>query len=105
MYITDIPPAATTTTSINISSLFTFPTTLYPEPTISIEPVAFPFPTPPRPPNYINPETRAPLIIAVNVVCILLGMVAVGIRTWNRSRQVRSMRWDDWLAAMAWVGV
>lgn len=63
----------------------------------------FGFPAPPQPPNYIDPETRAPLVIGVNALFVGLSFICVILRYWSRLKIVGTTFLEDWLAALAWV--
>lgn len=54
-------------------------------------------------PNYINPETRAPLVIGFNVSFVLLALIVVLLRIWSRRVIVGFLSADDWLIIVGWV--
>lgn len=46
-------------------------------------------------PNFINPPTIAPALIAVNGVFLALMLLAVSIRIYSKGLLLRSLGWDD----------
>jgi hypothetical protein len=48
-------------------------------------------------PNYINPVTRGPALIVVEILALCIGAIFLGLRMYVRLRIMRSVDWDDWL--------
>lgn len=55
------------------------------------------------PPNFINPETRAPLVIGINVTFVTLAAFFVVLRIWSRRVILGYLNPEDWLIAISWV--
>ncbi|KAK4097878.1 hypothetical protein N658DRAFT_433124 [Parathielavia hyrcaniae] len=55
-------------------------------------------------PNYIDPETRGPELIIVEVVFLFLATICVGLRIYVRAGIMGKMETDDWLMVGALVG-
>ncbi|KAI5798913.1 hypothetical protein EDC01DRAFT_22741 [Geopyxis carbonaria] len=53
------------------------------------------------PPNYVNPETRVPEFLGVQIGMTALALVIVSARLWTRARLVRAIGLDDYLIAVA----
>ena len=54
--------------------------------------------TPPKAPqvsNFVNPETLAPVIVAVSTVCLTLMLPIAALRFYVKAWVVRSIWWDD----------
>ena len=54
-------------------------------------------------PNYVDPETRGPGLLVVNVVFSILCLFAVAARLWARLRIVHSPGLDDVLIVISFV--
>ncbi|KAK3902818.1 hypothetical protein C8A05DRAFT_15174 [Staphylotrichum tortipilum] len=48
-------------------------------------------------PNYINPETRGPALIIVEIVALCISTACLALRLFVRIHILRSPDWDDWL--------
>ena len=48
-------------------------------------------------PNYVDPETRGPALVVVEILALCIGIVVLGLRMYVRARIMRSVDWDDWL--------
>lgn len=46
-------------------------------------------------PNFINPETRAPIVIAITAICLALIWPAFGLRVYSKAYVSKSFGWDD----------
>lgn len=54
-------------------------------------------------PNYVNPETRGPLLLRVESTLLVLSVIVVSLRAYVRGRMIRNFGWDDWFIFMAMV--
>lgn len=54
-------------------------------------------------PNYVDPETRGPVLAAINHTFLALCVVLVAARIYTRLRIVRWFGWDDVLIIVALV--
>jgi hypothetical protein len=52
-------------------------------------------------PNYINPETRGPALIIVEIVALCISTAFLALRLFVRIHILRSPDWDDWLMVVA----
>ncbi len=52
-------------------------------------------------PNYINPETRGPALIIVEIVALCISTACLALRLFVRIHILRSPDWDDWLMVAA----
>jgi hypothetical protein len=52
-------------------------------------------------PNYINPVTRGPAILIIELTILPLALLCVASRLWIRIRWLRKSWWDDWLMLVA----
>ena len=52
--------------------------------------------------EHIN-DTLVPNVIAANVICLVLSLVAIVARFVARRLIRASFKWDDWLIVLAWV--
>ncbi len=48
-------------------------------------------------PNYVNPETRGPALIIIELTALSISSICLGLRLYVRARIMRSIDWDDWL--------
>lgn len=55
------------------------------------------------PPNYIDPETRLPLALAICIPMSVLVTVAISARFYSRTVLVRALGLDDWIMLLAAV--
>lgn len=56
-------------------------------------------------PNYDDPETLAPAIYTVNIICIVGMTIFVAGRFWSRTAIVKgALARDDWTMLAAYVG-
>lgn len=46
-------------------------------------------------PNFVNPVTRAPIVVRVEAVCLALDWIAFSLRMYSRVKISRSWAWDD----------
>jgi hypothetical protein len=56
-------------------------------------------------PNYVDPETRGPLVKILDVVLLSLCYVAVALRVYARAVHSKSYGWDDTLIVIALVSI
>jgi hypothetical protein len=56
-------------------------------------------------PNYINPETRGPALVIVELFTVSISTICLGLRLHVKARIMRSVDWDDWLIVGAAVGI
>jgi hypothetical protein len=54
-------------------------------------------------PNYIDPPTRAPMIIGVSITFLLLSLLFVIGRLYSRIRILRSTGLEDYFVVFSWV--
>jgi hypothetical protein len=55
--------------------------------------------------NYVNPETRRPLTLAVNIPMTVLVIAFISCRFYSRTVLTRSLGWDDWVMLAAAVSL
>ena len=48
-------------------------------------------------PNYINPQTRGPALIVVELLTVFISTVCIALRLYVKARIIHSVGWDDWL--------
>jgi hypothetical protein len=56
-------------------------------------------------PNYVNPETRRPLVLGVEIPLMILTTVFTAGRFYSRTVIVKALGWDDWLMLAATVRI
>ncbi|EAT84731.1 hypothetical protein SNOG_08455 [Parastagonospora nodorum SN15] len=54
-------------------------------------------------PNYVNPETRRPLVFGVEIPLTILTIVFTAGRFYSRTIIVRALGWDDWFMLAATI--
>jgi len=54
-------------------------------------------------PNYVNPETRGPALIVVEILTLFLAVTCVALRLYVRIAMMRKTDWDDWIMVGASV--
>ncbi|ORY08050.1 hypothetical protein BCR34DRAFT_488998 [Clohesyomyces aquaticus] len=54
-------------------------------------------------PNYVNPQTRRPLVQGVEIPVTVLPILFVACRFYSRTVIVRALGWDDWLMLIATI--
>lgn len=54
-------------------------------------------------PNYINPDTRGPALMIVELITLPLALLCLGLRLYVRIKIIRKTGWDDWLMVAAAV--
>lgn len=54
-------------------------------------------------PNYVDPETRRPLALAVVIPMTVLVTVFISCRFYCRTVLTRTLGWDDWIMLAAAV--
>ncbi|KAI5840097.1 hypothetical protein DFP73DRAFT_197025 [Morchella snyderi] len=57
------------------------------------------------PPNTVNPETKAPMIIGVFIGFTVLAVMVVGLRFWTRLYIIRNIGMDDWFILAATINL
>jgi hypothetical protein len=55
-------------------------------------------------PNYINPETRGPALIIVELITLPIALICLGLRLYARIHVTGPTGWDDWIMVAAAVG-
>jgi hypothetical protein len=55
-------------------------------------------------PNYIDPVTRGPGLMVVELTLLPLAMIIVFLRMWVRIAWLKKSWWDDYLMVVAMVG-
>jgi hypothetical protein len=55
------------------------------------------------PPNYINPETRGPALIIVELITLPLATICLALRLYVRFKVLNTSHWDDWMMVGAAV--
>lgn len=53
--------------------------------------------------NFVDPPSRQPAIIAMSAVFVSLMLLVVSVRTYTRTRILKSWGWDDSKAACALI--
>ncbi len=56
-------------------------------------------------PNYINPETRGPALIIVELLTVFISTVCIALRLYVKAHVIHSVGWDDWLIVGAAVRI
>lgn len=56
-------------------------------------------------PNYINPETRGPALVIVELLAMSISTICLGLRFYARAYIMRNVDWDDWLMLSAAVRI
>jgi len=56
-------------------------------------------------PNYVDPETRGPALIIVELIAVSISTICLGMRLYVKTRILRSIDWDDWLIIGAAVSI
>lgn len=56
------------------------------------------------PPNYINPETRGPALIIVELITLPIAAACLALRLYVRFKVLSTSHWDDWMMVGAAVG-
>ena len=54
-------------------------------------------------PNFVNPETMHPVVVAVAITTMVLMTLAVAIRTYTKAVILRDMHLEEYLAIIATV--
>ena len=54
-------------------------------------------------PNYINPETRGPALIIVELIMLPLATICLALRLYVRFKLLNTSHWDDWMMVGAAV--
>ena len=49
------------------------------------------------PPNYINPVTRGPTLIIVELITLAISLISLGLRLYVRIKLFGRIELDDWL--------
>ena len=52
-------------------------------------------------PNYVNPDTRGPALIIVELTLLPIAIICVALRLWIRIGWLHKGWWDDWLMVVA----
>ena len=55
--------------------------------------------------NYVNPETRLPLALAIIIPMTVLVVVFTSARFYSRTVLVHTLGWDDWIMLVAAVSL
>lgn len=59
---------------------------------------------PPHPePNYINPPTRAPMVLATNITFTALSLIILLLRVYSRQTIHGQLNYEDFMCVIAWV--
>jgi hypothetical protein len=56
-------------------------------------------------PNYIDPETRRPLVLGVEIPLTILTILFTAGRFYSRTVIVKALGWDDWFMLAATVRI
>ena len=56
-------------------------------------------------PNYIDPVTRGPALVIVEIIALCISTICLGLRLFVRIHILRSPDWDDWLMVAAAVSL
>lgn len=56
-------------------------------------------------PNYIDPETRGPALMIVELIALPLALLCLALRLFVRIKILRKTGWDDWLMVGAAVSI
>ncbi|KAI1497962.1 hypothetical protein F5X99DRAFT_395233 [Biscogniauxia marginata] len=54
-------------------------------------------------PNYVDPITRGPALIIIQLIVCPLALICLALRLWVRMRRLKRCWWDDWLMVAAAV--
>lgn len=54
-------------------------------------------------PNYVNPETRGPALLIVELTILPLALIILILRLYVRTMLLKNSGWDDWLMVGAAV--
>jgi hypothetical protein len=54
-------------------------------------------------PNYVDPVTRRPLVLSVEIPLTILTIMFTACRFYSRTVIVRALGWDDWFMLAATV--
>jgi hypothetical protein len=54
-------------------------------------------------PNYINPDTRGPALVIVELITLSIALVILVLRLYVRIKIMRKTGWDDWLMVFSAV--
>lgn len=54
-------------------------------------------------PNYVDPETRGPALLIVEVTILPIALVVLLLRLYVRCILLKNSGWDDWLMVVASV--
>ncbi len=54
-------------------------------------------------PNYINPDTRGPALVIVELITLPIAFVFLALRLYVRIKILRKTGWDDWIMVLAAV--
>jgi hypothetical protein len=54
-------------------------------------------------PNYVDPVTRRPLVLSVEIPLTVLTILFTGGRFYSRTVIVKALGWDDWFMLAATV--
>jgi len=56
-------------------------------------------------PNYVDPETRGPMLVVVPVVLVIISFLIVALRLYTRVVLIKSVGADDWLIGASTVSL
>jgi hypothetical protein len=54
-------------------------------------------------PNYVDPVTRGPALMIVELTLLPIALICVALRLWVRIGWLHRSWWDDWLMVVAMV--
>lgn len=54
-------------------------------------------------PNYVDPVTRGPALMIVELTLLPIALICVALRLWVRIGWLHRSWWDDWLMVTAMV--
>jgi hypothetical protein len=54
-------------------------------------------------PNYVDPVTRGPALMIVELTLLPIALICVALRLWVRIGWLHRSWWDDWLMVAAMV--
>lgn len=54
-------------------------------------------------PNYVNPPSLAPMILAANFASLSLALTAVSLRLWARIGILKKVSSEDYLITISWL--
>ncbi len=56
-------------------------------------------------PNYVDPVTRGPALVIVELTALSLSSIILGMRLYTRAYVTRNLGWDDWVMVAGAVGI